>query len=253
MRSSRCCALAFVAALAWAVVLSHHGSAQDAGAPAATDAAAAAEALELARTAFEAADTALNLAYDRAREVLPVADFERLRLDQRAWLEGRDPEAATYARIQHWGGSEDVSETPDYFDYRTASTEMRLEYLLGLIAYHADPGRHGWDGFWVDGRGGHLAVRELDDGRLRFQLSVVRSPAAHTGWLEGIADRNGDLARFETTYEVGVDTEPVWLFLVRDGPYLRVHTANAQYFAGVRAYFDGDYVRLRDLEPFDID
>src|SRR5690606_41277599 len=62
MRSTRCCALAFVAALAWAVVLSHHGSSQDAGAPGATDAAAAGEGHEQTTTEFEAAGTTLNIA-----------------------------------------------------------------------------------------------------------------------------------------------------------------------------------------------
>ncbi len=203
--------------------------------------------------AFDAADAALNAAYDRAREAMPSHAFAHLRLDQRQWLEARDPAAEAYAELLNGLAVEDLRATPDFYEYRTLLTEDRTDLLAGIVSYYEDPAASTWDGFWVDGNGGHLALRELEDGRLRFQLTVVRSPALHTGWLEGVAQRNGELASFETAFETGEREESVWLFLVRDGPYLRVHTANAGYFAGARAYFDGAYARLRDLEPFDLD
>ncbi len=202
---------------------------------------------------FESAEAAMGQAYEGAREVVWPEAFDRLRLGQRDWLAARDLSAEAYARLQAGPDVADVRATSAFYEYRTMLTEARTELLQGLVAYYLDPAGQSWEGLWVDGAGGRLAVQELEDGRLRFQLTVVRSPSLHTGWLEGVAERNDDLARYETSFEGLAGAVPVWAFFVRDGPYLRVHTANASYFAGARAYFDGDYVRLRDLEPFDLD
>lgn len=233
-----------LAALAWA---------QDGSDPAPAQPVEAQEELDAAIAEFQAADAALNEAYARAEEALWPAAFDRLRLDQRDWLAARDLSAEAYARIQSGPDVADVRATSHFHEYRTILTEDRTELLVALVAYYEDPGGQVWEGLWVDGAGGRLAVQELADGRLRFQLSVVRSPALHTGWLEGVAERNGDLARYQTEFATADGEETVWAFFVRDGPYLLVRTANASFFAGARAYFDGDYVRLRDLEPFDLD
>jgi len=229
------------------------GGAPDLGAPPPEADPAAQAALEAAIAAFEAADAALNEAYARAYEAMWPSAFERLRLAQRDWVVSRDVASEFYAELMAGPGLADLRATSHFYEYRTGVTEARTQFITGLAAYYEDPSAQAWEGLWVDGDGGHLAVRELEDGRLRFQLTVVRSPAFHTGWIEGVAPRNGDLAVYETTYESADGEEPVWVFFVRDGPYLRVRTANASYFAGARAYFDADYVRLRDLEPFDLD
>jgi len=254
MRHLLRCALLALAALAVPA------SAQDGSEPAGADpvgsqgdAGEAQAALDAAIAEFEAAEAALDEAYARAREAMPPSAFERLRLEQREWVAARDVAAEYYAEVMAGPDVADPRATSHFYEYLTGATEDRTALLAGLAAYHEDPSSQRWEGLWVDGAGGHLAVQELDDGRLRFQLTVVRSPAFHTGWIEGVARRNGGLAVHETTYETAEGEEPVWVFFVRDGPYLRVHTANASHFAGMRAYFDASYVRLRDLEPFDID
>lgn len=215
--------------------------------------AAAQEELQAAIAAFETADAVLNDVYAQAAQLMPPTEFGRLRLEQREWVAARDVEAETYAQVFAGPEADDVRETSYFYEYAAGLTEERTQLLRALVAYYIDSTTQTWQGLWVDGHGGHLAVMELEDGRLRFQLTVVRSPALHTGWIEGFAERVGDLARHDTAYDTVDGEVPVWVFFVRDGPYLLVRTANAEYFAGARAYFDGRYARLRDLEPFDID
>ncbi len=207
---------------------------------------------ESERSDFEAADAALNEAYARAAEVVWPEAFERLRAEQREWLEARDPTAELYAVVAEGVAGRAARETGTYYAALAALTEMRTEVITALTDYYEDPSGYGWEGFWVDGAGGNLAFRELESGDLEFRLSVVRGPTYHTGWLEGIAARNGQLARFEASFDTGDGEEQVWVFFVREGPYLHVRTAHACYFHGARAYFDASYVRSRDLEPYDV-
>ncbi len=206
--------------------------------------------LEVERQRFEAADAELNQLYAEAARALPELLFEQLRLDQRRWLSQRDTYAAQVASLQ--GAAEAGVETdePWFWLARTERTEDRTQVLRGWLAYaRGSPGV--WAGVWVDGYGGRLLLAERPADRLLFALLVVRGPTNHLGEIAGVAERNVRTARFATEPVYGEGQ--TWLTFVRDGPWLRLVAENAETFHGMRAYFDGLYVRVGDLTPEDRD
>ena len=212
-----------------------------------TLASAGTPSLEQERARFEAVDAQLNAVYADAARELPAAAFEELRLDQRRWLERRDPYAEAVAQLEVGVTVLDDPEVePWFWIARTERTLARIDVLGGWLEYYRDgPADAGWSGAWVDGDGGWLLV--LDDGsvHLAFELFVVRGPTHHLGQLEGVAERIGRTARFTTVS--AWDETPTWLTFIAEGPLVRLWAENAQSFHGMRAYFDGDYVRVRSL------
>ena len=203
--------------------------------------------LEQERARFEAADAQLNAVYADAARELPAGAFEELRLDQRRWLERRDPYAEDVAHLEAGAaGLTDPEDEPWFWIARTERTLARSEVLGGWLSYYRGlPAEAGWSGAWADGDGGWLLM--LDDGsaHLAFDLFVVRGPTHHLGQLEGVAERIGRSARFATASVW--DEAPTWLTFVAEGPRVRLWAENARWFHGMRAYFDGDYVRVRAL------
>ncbi len=181
-----------------------------------------------------------------ARE-LPAGAFEELRLGQRRWLERRDPYAEAVAQVEAGAaGLADPEAEPWFWIARTERTLARTDVLGGWLRYYRDlPGDAGWSGAWTDGDGGWLLMLYDDSARLAFDLFVVRGPTHHLGQLEGVAKRIGRSARFTTVSEW--DETPTWLTFVAEGPPVRLWGENTHWFHGMRAYFDGDYVRVRAL------
>ena len=107
-----------------------------------------------------------------------------------------------------------------------------------------------WEGVWIDGYGGILSIEEGQEASLRFTLRVVRGPTYHTGAIEGTAQCNVMSARFEIREE-GVEGT-TWITFLREGGGLRLIGENTQYFHGARAYFDGTYLRVRELTTEDL-
>ena len=203
------------------------------------------------RQRFEAADAVLNQLYAEAAREFPELLFEQLRLDQRRWLAQRDPYAEQVANLQ--GAAEAGLETdePWFWLARTERTEGRAQVLRGWLAYAREGSPGVWEGVWVDGYGGRLLVAEGPADRVVFALLVVRGPTFHLGEIAGVAERNVRTARFVTEPLFGEGR--TWLTFVRDGPWVRVVAENAESFHGMRAYFDGLYVRVDDLTPEDRD
>lgn len=221
--------------LAVVLVLAHGGAVQ------------AEETLAEARSEFAAADGLLNALYAQAATELPAEAFEDLRRDQRRWLAGRDPYAAAVARLQGGAAEGAEEDEPWFWLARAERTAARSEVLRGWLVYFRD-GRDatGWEGVWVDGDGGTVWVAEVAADRVALQVFVVRGPTFHLGELAGVAERHGRTARFTARFED--EGPPTWLTLVIEGPRLRVFGEHTWPFHGVRAYFDGDYVRVRTLE-----
>lgn len=211
------------------------------------------DALQWQMTQFERAEAALADAMSTAQSALPQAEFEALAAKQDAWLVTRERTAERFAAVATGLPEEATHETPDFFMVRARLTNWRAEIVTGLVAYYTDPAAYTWDGVWSDGAGGELAVRQLADGRLQFRLSANRGPNYHTGRLEGTAIVEGATARFETNYERGRGMETVSVTLAREGPTLSVLTHNAQFFHGDEAYFDAEYIRVRDLRSYDLE
>ena len=197
--------------------------------------------------AYAVADAALDAALERARDDLPSYALIELWADQRGWLEYRD-ERSLQSAVFDGAADEGAERSNDwYWRTRTALTETRIEIVEAWIAwYRQRPDRDAFEGVWSDGYGGTLIIEEAGDGSLRFLIEVVRGPTYHVGALSGSAKRNGRTARF-TTPNLDGDGD-AWLTFVRDGMRLRVVADNADAFHGARAYFDGDYLRLSDLD-----
>lgn len=200
--------------------------------------------------AFEEADAGLNEAYQAARAVMPEAAFLELRDTQRAWIAYRDDQAAHHARFNRGFMDEtDQAESwPEFWESRTAITDSRTAYLRGYEqAYDGTfTGLPHWEGTWIDSFGGILEVVQLSESELGFKIDVVRGPTAHTGRITGIADISGDLARF-AIWIVDIEAEAEVL-LHRGEASIEIATNGAtNWFHGMRAYFDGNYVRVAGL------
>jgi len=197
-----------------------------------------------ARAAFDKADHALNAAWAAARQALPETDFNKLKEDQRAWVEYRD----YLARAPMYTGADaqgDLAlDSPEYLEAAAGLEDMRSEWLKGLI--------HEWKdatltGKWTDSYGGSIEVVERE-GRLYFSISVVRGPTSHGGEISGIAVWNSKIGWFS---DKGLDKEKTdetnLSFILRDKK-LEVIGANTGYYHGARAYFDGSYVKVKALD-----
>lgn len=206
-----------------------------------------AEDLASTKAAFAAADKVLNQAYQSAKAELPAWRFETVQQEQRDWLGYRDERALAAARFDG-GAAEGTEESnPEYWNAMTYLTETRTEILEAWRKI--DSFEDEWEGVWSDGYGGHLTILRNGDDTVTFAIQVVRGPTYHLGALGGTAIVNESMARFTITPEGS--GEEVWLTFLRENGKLRVIGANTHYYHGARAYFDGEYLRLREVTDED--
>ena len=197
-----------------------------------------------ARTAFDKADRALNAAWAAAKQALPEEEFNKLKEDQRAWVEYRD----YLARSPMYTGADAQGElaldAPEYLEAAAGLEDMRSEWLKGLI--------HEWKdetltGEWTDSYGGSIELVERE-GHLHFIIQCVRGPTSHVGGLSGIAVWNPNIGWFSDKGRDKEKTDETNLsFILRDKK-LEVIGANTGYYHGARAYFDGSYVKVKALD-----
>jgi uncharacterized protein YecT (DUF1311 family) len=201
-----------------------------------------------AKAAFATADHALNQSYQTAKTKLPEALFEQVREEQRNWIDYRDFRADASARLE--GGAEDGKEkaSPEYWNAMTYLTETRVEILDAWT--RIDQFSKTWEGVWIDGYGGILMIEQGEGPDLRFTCTAVRGASYHLGNIAGTAKANQSTARFATQAE-GQDVETWLTFLQEDDGRLRIIGENTEYFHGARAYFDGQYLRVRELTAED--
>ena len=206
---------------------------------------------ENAKQAFEATDARLNQVYQQAKSQLSEFEFQKVQEEQREWIDYRDYRAEASAMMDGGKTEEQAKTAPEYWQTAEAITSTRVEILSGLI--NAEKiSTDQWSGYWEDGYGGSLMIREKDDGTFRFLVVCVRGPTYHTGSVTGLAITNGDLARFAIKWE-GEEDQEAWLTFHRDGKYLKLIGANTSYFHGARAYFDGKYVRVAEIDAEDLE
>jgi len=205
--------------------------------------------LAAAKEQFAVADRELNAVYQTAKARLPGYRFEEIQEEQRDWITYRDDRSLAGAQFD--GGAREGSEkeNPSYWETAAALTESRTEILRGWLK--ADQFGTDWEGVWSDGFGGRLYLRETGPGGVEFYLSVVRGPTYHLGEIGGLAITNGQLARFAIEAILGEPDGETWLTFHRENGRLRIIGVNTQYFHGARAYFDGEYVRVRELSQQD--
>lgn len=197
-----------------------------------------------AKAAFDKADLALNAAWAAAKQALPEEEFNKLKDDQRTWVEYRD----YLARSPMYTGADAQGElaldAPEYLEAAAGLEDMRTEWLKGLI--------HEWKdetltGEWTDSYGGSIEVVERE-GHLHFIIQCVRGPTSHVGGLAGIAAWNSSIGWFSDKGRDKEKTDETNLsFILRDKK-LEVIGANTGYYHGARAYFDGSYVKVKALD-----
>ena len=197
-----------------------------------------------AKALFDKADHALNAAWAAAKQALPETDFDKLKEEQRGWVEYRD----SLARSPMYTGAEGQEEleldAPEYLEAAAGLADERTEWLKGLI--------HEWKedtmtGHWTDSYGGSIDVVERE-GHLHFVVQCVRGPTSHVGGLSGIAVWNPNIGWFsDKGRDKDKEDETNLSFSYRDKK-LEIMGANTGYYHGARAYFDGSYVKVRNLD-----
>lgn len=200
-----------------------------------------------ARKKFAGADAALNVAWKPLKAKLSAAQFAAVLKQQRLWIPYRDElAAASAAGGVPFAEVAQMQQCAEFEIYRAELSQSRTKVLQALIA----PANASWSGVYEDSFGGTIRIDARADG-LHFMIEVVRSTNFHTGRIVGVAQKKGETAIFRTTTEdystEAQDTQAVVVTFSRDGSQLEVLAENAQNFGGMRAYFDGSYVRVGGL------
>jgi uncharacterized protein YecT (DUF1311 family) len=197
-----------------------------------------------AKAFYEKADKALNEAWAAAKAALPESEFTELKEEQRGWVEYRD----YLARSPMYTGAEADGElsldAPEYLEAAAYLAQDRTKWLKGLVR------EWGTDetltGVWSDSHGGTVQIVE-QDGRLHFIVECVRGPTSHLGGLAGIAAWNQTIGWFsDKGRDPAKEGETNLSFILRDRK-LEIIGANTGEYHGVRAYFDGEYVKTGTL------
>lgn len=197
-----------------------------------------------AKALFDKADHALNTAWAAAKEALPETEFNKLKEEQRAWVEYRD----YLARSPMFTGADaqgDLAlDSPEYLEAAASLEDERTTWLKGLI--------HEWKdetltGHWTDSYGGSIDVVERD-GHLYFVVQCVRGPTSHVGDLAGVAVWNSTIGWFSDKGRDKDKTDETNLSFVLRDKKLEIVGANTDYYHGARAYFDGSYVKVKSLD-----
>jgi len=199
---------------------------------------------EAAKAAFDKADRALNEAWAAAKKALPEADFNKLKEEQREWVEYRDglARSPSYTGVD---AQDDLPlDAPEYLQAAANLEDMRTEWLKGLIKDSQD---ETVTGYWTDSYGGNIQVVEKDN-QLYFLISVVRGPSSSSGDLTGIAAWNSSIGWFSDKGRDKDKTDETNLSFIARDKKLEIIGANTGYYHGVRAYFDGTYVRVKPLD-----
>lgn len=207
--------------------------------------------LKSAREQFVLADAELNVAWKPLKGKLSAAQFAATLSKQRLWLTYRDETAAASASGEPFVELASMTQCAAFELSRAEITRTRAAALQAIVL----PAASDWSGVYDDSFGGQISIDTRADG-LHFLIDVVRSTAFHTGRIVGVAQIKGQSAIYRTTTddfstEAEDDTLPVVISMTRDGAQLEVAAENAENFGGARAYFDGDYVRVRALDKAD--
>ncbi len=198
-----------------------------------------------AKAAYEKADKALNAAWAVAKAALPEAEFNKLKEDQRAWVEHRD----YLARSPMYTGADSQEDlpldAPEYLEAAASLADDRTAWLKGLVREWAPD--ETLTGVWTDSHGGRIDIVETE-GQIHFVMKCVRGPTSHTGGLSGVAAWNERIGWFSDKGRGDKDGDPETnlSFILRDRR-LEIIGANTSYYHGARAYFDGDYVKTDTL------
>jgi uncharacterized protein YecT (DUF1311 family) len=200
----------------------------------------AGELLARARKRVAAAEAQLAADYKKVAAELKKEEVAELASLQEKWKVRRDSEATFEGK-----GAADPRTKLEYWDKLVELTSTRLEFLK---AYSRKGIPKGVTATYRDFEGGWLHLEERKQG-LAFSLEVVRGPTAHSGYIDGIAKREGKRATFREVVPKDEEREPAeitFTFLAENK--VQVEAKNAGYHGGARAYFEGLYFKAHPLE-----
>ncbi len=207
--------------------------------------------LDLARADVERANTVLERAADMARQAAPEAIRTDLDATIQSFLDTREDRARAAARLEPGVEAGNEEDAISYWYDLLGTTNAMTRWLRGHVyTYCVQPEHLGtWEGVWVDGQGGYLEVLDMGDRVLAFRLEAVRGPTLHTGLIEGVALVNAGMQRARFAVPDPSSEDRALTIVTFDLQHGRLHlsTVNAESFHGARAYFDGTYVRTREL------
>ncbi|MEM6915897.1 MAG: lysozyme inhibitor LprI family protein [Verrucomicrobiota bacterium] len=205
------------------------------------------ETLPEARANFAKADASLNQVYQKAKTSLPDWQFVELQDEQREWLTYRDSRAEAAAILEGQAKEGEEKSKAEYWTTMTYLTETRIAIVEAWMSMDEFPRE--WEGVWIDGYGGEIAIIETGEETFEFFFEVVRGASYHLGSIGGEAETNDVEARFSIQEDFA--DRPTWLTFRKEGGRLEIFGTNTQFYHGVRAYFDGTYLRLRQLTAED--
>ncbi|MFK7788071.1 MAG: lysozyme inhibitor LprI family protein [Phycisphaeraceae bacterium] len=205
--------------------------------------------LAQAKATYEQNDRDLNKAYKSVKAELPEHTFAELKAKQRGWIHYRDFFCDEVIRRDSPRlAKADLTKEVVYWQRMSGITHERTAILRAILSAHQGKEKP-LTGRWIDGYGGYLNIVEQGD-KIAFEIDVVRGPTYHLGNLAGVAERNGQLIRFNDGGEddgKGYVRKPAWVTFIHRANHIELITAGAQIYCGARAYFDNDYYRVGDL------
>lgn len=196
-----------------------------------------------AQEQFDLADDELNEVWAELKSKMPPAEFAELKEEQRAWLEHRDYLALSPGYSGAPSEEAQARKSVEYLTTAAALAEARATWLKGLLREEGGS----LTGVWTDSYGGHMEIVE-ENGHLHFTIEVVRGPTAHIGGIAGIGSWNSTIGWFSDKGRDKDKTDETNLAFIFRNNRLEVIGANTSEYHGARAYFDGHYVKVGDLD-----
>ena len=197
-----------------------------------------------AKAAFAKTDRALNEAWSAVKTALSGRELTEATQAQRDWLEFRDGRAKEESEL---AGEKDVRRSAHWHTTAAELSESRAQWLRAR-AQAAKTMPETLTGSWIDSYGGTMQLVQ-QEGRLLFNIDVVRGPTYHTGGVAGVASWNDRIGWWSDKGREAEKTEESNLAFVDRGGVLEVIGANTSYYHGARAYFDGLYCKVGPLDP----
>jgi len=199
------------------------------------------ELQQRAQRRYDATDTWLNEIYRQASEKLANRSFADLKKREADWIAYRDYFAEQSAGIN--ANAESLPEEVARLQTLRDLTMSRIKFIRSLLD---DSLPAGINAIYRDEYGGELDL-EKDDGGIKFRLSVVRGPTAHTGEASGrILLKNGTGLYRDPDPSDGEPPAEI-KFNILDDRRVEIKAHNDSYLHGARAYFNGVYFKSGPL------
>jgi uncharacterized protein YecT (DUF1311 family) len=199
------------------------------------------ESQQRAQQRYEESDTWLNEIYRQAKDELASRSFADLKKREADWISYRDSFAEQTAELNANVESlpKEVARLQSLRDLAIA----RIQFIRNLLDTNLPAGI---SGVYRDEFGGELDL-EKDDKGVKFNLSVVRGPTAHTGEVSGRIVLRAGTGIFRDPDPLEGESPAEIKLNVLDDRRIEIKARNDGYLHGARAYFDGVYFKSGPL------